>query len=187
MVDNLLIRSILLAPENRMFTLMNVLIMPALVNLLIAYGLANLMFQPEAQIFLWGPSSMVIDLLIGSFMASLVTGMVSVYTTLAACHKGLHLDLTEARRHRPGISLSRHPWLGSLLFALMALLVTGIVLAVFVMTYDEDAISWLSFLWIKSVQALGVSIYASLAGTHLAIHYFLSQRVSREAKAHASE
>lgn len=180
-------RSILLAPENRTFMLLNVLIMPALVNLLIAYGLANLMFQPDGQIFLWGSSSMIIDLLISSFMASLVTGMVSVYTTLAACHKGLCLPLADARRCRSGISLSRHPWLGNLLFALMALLVTGIVLAVFVMTYEADVISWLSFLWVKSVQACSVSIYASLAGTHLAIHYFLRQRVSRESKAHASE
>jgi len=173
-------RSDLLAPENRSFAIMNVLFMPALINILIACVLANFLFPPGSAIFIWGPSSMIIDLLISSFMASLITGLIAFYTALAAGNKGfLRLSLAEYRSVQP-IRRRFKPWPGNLIFALISLLATSLILAAFVLTYDQDSISWLSFLWIKSIQALLVSVYASVAGTYLALHHIQHHHVQHQ-------
>ena len=180
MMDTTVTRSDLLAPENRTFAIMNVLFMPAMINILIACTLANLLFPPGAAIFLWGPSSMIIDLLISSFMASLITGIIGFYATLASCNNG-QLTLSDAR-HPSGrrARFSYKPWRSNLCFALLALILTSIVLAVFVLSYEQESISWISFLWVKSIQALLVSVYSSLAGTLLAVRYFQNQQEAAE-------
>lgn len=170
----------LLVSENRTFVIMNVLIMPAMVNILIACTLANLLFPPGAAIFLWGPSSMIIDLLISSFMASLITGIIGFYTTLASCNNG-QLRLPDAKYPSGRTTgFSYKPWRSNLFFALLALILTSIVLAVFVLSYEQETISWVSFLWVKSIQALLVSVYSSLAGTLLAIRYFQNRQEATE-------
>ena len=177
MMDISVKRSDLLAPENRTFAIMNVLLMPAMINILIACVLANFLFPPGTAVFIWGPSSMIIDLLISSFMASLITGLIAFYTALAAGNKGLlRLSLPEYRSVQP-IRGWLKPWPGNLIFALISILATSLILAAFVLIYDQDSISWLSFLWIKSIQALLVSVYASVAGTCLAIHQIQLQQI----------
>lgn len=173
-------QSRLLVSENRTFAIMNVLIMPAMVNILIACTLANLLFPPGAAIFLWGPSSMIVDLLISSFMASLITGIIGFYTTLASCNNG-QLTLPDAKYPSGRTAkFSSKPWRSNLFFALLALILTSIILAVFVLSYEQETISWVSFLWVKSIQALLVSMYASLAGTLLAIRYFQRRQEATE-------
>ena len=159
----------LLAPENRRFTVMNVLLMPALMNMLIAFGLARLLFQSEQAVFLWGQQSLVIDLLISSFMACLITSLIGNYLTRLSLNQGsLRITRTDFVLMRQTHCLT-HPVLGSLLLAIVALLLTILLLAIFVSVYDEDSISWHSFIWVKTSQAFLVSIYASLAATLLAI------------------
>lgn len=159
----------LFARENRLFMFMNVLFMPGLVNILIALSLANLLFQEGLPVSFWGQQSLIIDLLMSSFFATLFTGLIGYYVTRSSLHRG---TLTPVRVPARSTLLNRFalmPLRSHLILALLAFLLTAVLLSVFVFSYEADSISWLSFLWIKSVQALLISIYASSLATLLAL------------------
>lgn len=157
--------------QNRLFLIMNVLVVPSLVNILIAYAMANILFQSGADVFFWGENGMLIDMLISSFMASLITSLIAFYSTLSSCNRGLLSLRKEKNGFKLFDKLSPRPVLACIYCAILALLLSGLILGLFVSFYDENHISWSAFLISKSTQAMLISIYSSLAGTLLAIRF----------------
>ena len=155
--------------ENRLFMFMNVLFMPGLVNILIALSLANLLFQKGLPVSFWGQQSLIIDLLMSSFLATLITGLIGYYVTRRGLLKGALTPVRACARPTLLNRFAHMPLRSHLILALLAVLLTALLLSVFVLSHEADAISWLSFVWIKSVQALLISIYASSLATLLAL------------------
>lgn len=176
-----MIKSGLSAPQNIRFIIMGVLVMPTIVNIIIAFGLANIMFKANEPVMLWGQASMIIDLAISSLLATLITGLIAFFLTRHACKTGT-LSLSQ-RESLSGLrhSLAKKPLVSTISVAVVTLLINCCVLALFVMSYSENTVPWQTFLSIKIGQASILSLIGATAGTCFAIDHTLCR-----SKAHDS-
>lgn len=167
----IVIKTDLLAPQNRSYILLSVVIMPTLINIIIASALANIMFSAGEPIMLWGPESMVIDLAISSLLTPLITGLIAYYSTVFACRAGtLYLSeniyWTDIRHF-----FAKHPLSSTLLISIAALLINCCLLAIFSVLYHENTVSWYAFLAAKTLHASILSLIGAIAGTWFAIDH----------------